>query len=134
MAIRVKTKANVIVSLDKDGLEKLFGLNDAAAETILDGFTEVVSGKAALASAASLTVGLTSIADVRGIYLRVTGAAAVVINGSNTPIQLRPGIVGPATVKAPTAKVLIEGIISSVVVTAGEDLEVSWAAWGDPIT
>lgn len=132
MAIRVKTKANLIASADKDGKDRLFGLDDGLSETVLDGFTEVVSGTAALALNGVHTVPLGSIADVRGVFLKVSGACAVSINGG-LAIQLRPGIVGPSTVKAGSAKLLLEGLVSSVVLTAGEALTASWCCWGDPI-
>lgn len=131
--MRVKTKANVKVSADTDGKDVLFALDDTGAETILDGYQEVSSGTVQVAPSSTFDIPFGGVTDARGIFVKVTGSADLVLNGSPA-LSLTPGQVSPLVV-ADSAKASIEALISSASVTNNGTaaITLTWALWGDPL-
>lgn len=132
--MRVKHKVNVVASADTDGKDKLFGLDDAAAEVVLDGFTELNSGTVQLAKDDVFDVPFAAIADGRGVFLKGTSDFTLSINGG-AAITVKRGILGPASTNiATTARMLLEASVTSIQVTASvADMSLAYAVWGDPV-
>lgn len=132
--MRVKTKANVTVTVDSAGKDKLFALDDTLAEVNLDGFKETSHGQVVLAASGTFTVPMGGISDCRGIFLKGTKDFGVSLNGL-ADLSVRRGIVGPTSgTKAASAKVLLEALLTSVAVTNGADeCTLIYVAWGDPV-
>lgn len=133
--MRVRHKANIQISDDAAAKDKLFALDDALAEEVLDGFTEQTSGTAKLlVTGGAYAIPFGPLSDARGLYLKTTGELSVSINGAAT-FNLKKGRTSPtsAGAKNDNAKMLIEAALSSVTVTPLEDAVVTYALWGDPL-
>lgn len=130
--MRVKHKANVVISDDTTGKDKLFGPDDVNAEVTLDGYQESVASIVQLEAAEEFTVPLDVLNDVQGFFLRATKDFTVAINGS-AALPVKRGITGSSNAKAATCRILFEGTVTSIVVTAEEELKLWYAAWGDPV-
>lgn len=129
--MRIRHKINLQASLDTAGRDKLFGLDDALAEVVLDGFTEVSSGTVTLAAAALFTIPFASIADVRGLFLRATNDFKLAVNGG-PQVTFRRGLATPGTGYASSCRALLEAALSGAVVEAINPLTLVYCAWGDP--
>jgi len=131
--MRVRHKVNVVVSEDKNGQNKLFAPDDALAEVIADGFTEVSSGTVSIPALGSFTIPLGGLADARGLFVKVTGDATLAINGA-APTVLKRGSTGAAGAVGATARVFMEAAVSSAVVAAGASaVTLTYVLWGDPL-
>jgi hypothetical protein len=131
--MRVRHRVNVVVFEDKEGKNKLFAPDDALAEVILDGYTEVSSGTVVLPAAGPFTVPFASIAAVRGLYLRGNGDFTLALNGA-PPFNVKRGSTGPAAAVGITAKVFLEAQVTSAVVVAGSaEMTLTYCAFGDPL-
>lgn len=130
--MRIKHKVNAVISADTAGKDKLLALDDAAAEVTLDGFQEHCAGTVSIAAAASFTVPLGGIADVRGLFLKATGDFTMSLNGGPA-ITVKRGHTGPSAAVATTARVLMEAQLTSIQVTATQALVLTHAVWGDPV-
>ena len=128
--MRIRHKINVQASLDTAGKDRLFALDDALAEVVLDGFTEVSSGTVTLAAAQVFTVPFAAIADVRGLFLRATNDFKLAVNGG-PQVTFRRGL---ATVggSAASCRALLEAARSAAAVEATNPLTLVYCVWGDP--
>ena len=134
--MRVKTKANVTITNGTNNEDTLFGPDDTAAESVLDGFQESADGKATLAAAAVLSPDFSHVDDPKGVFVRSTGDFDLVINGVG-PLPVRRGVASVTTgnsVKATYARLLLEADVTSIQITAVEDSDILWAVWGNPLT
>ena len=132
--MRVKHKANVSISLDTAGRDKLFALDDTLAEVTLDGCQEANAGTVAVAALGTLTVPFGGISVGRGFFLRSTGDFTLSVNGA-AGLPVKRGPTGAAGAVAASARVLMEAQVSSLVVTAGSAaLVLTYAVWGDPLS
>lgn len=130
--MRIRHKVNVVISDDADGKDKLLALDDVNSEVVLDGYQEHNAGKAKLAAAAVFAVPFGSVADARGVFLKSTGDFDVSVNGG-TALPVRRGVTPSGATKASVTKFFFEGMVTSVTVTAVDDLGLTFAVWGDPI-
>lgn len=131
--MRVKHKANVVISNDKDGKDRLFGLDDTMSEAILDGFTEANTGTVALLNAGTFTIPFGGVGVVRGLFLKVTGGDLKVSLNGLDQITVMRGVTGANGGRAVNAKLLLEAALSSVEVEAVGAVSVIYAVWGDPL-
>jgi len=135
--MRVRHSTPLVSSEDSEGKFALAKLPTDIGETVLDGYTGMVSGATVLDPddgeyLLPLATGL--MGDAAGVLLIAYGDADVTLNGG-APIQLRRGAreigeTGP--VRAATARMLLEADLTSVGVTpllAGT--RIVWNAWGD---
>jgi hypothetical protein len=133
--MRAKVKANVTLTQDADGKDKLFSLDDALAELTLDGFQEMAAGTALLTNGVPFTLGFGQLvgSGAQGMFLKGNGDFAMVLNGGSA-VQVKRGVVGPAgSNKAASARVLMEAAITSVVITPVADMLLTFVLWGDPV-
>jgi hypothetical protein len=132
--MRARVKANVVIQNGSTNKDVLFGPDDVAAEAVLDGFTEAVSGTVKLTANTAFTIPFGAIAQVRGLYLRVDGGdASLVLNGA-AALSLMRGATGTGGTQATSARMLLEALLSSAVLTAGiAPITLTHCAWGDPV-
>jgi hypothetical protein len=133
--MRVRTKANVIISDGADNLDCIFGPDDSTAEAQLNGFLESASGRERILNAASFTVPVANVTDARGFYIRSTGAFTLVINNhTGGPFTIQPGVEGPTVSDLATyARCMMEMALTDLVIVASADIDLIWAVWGNPI-
>jgi hypothetical protein len=132
MAIRVKHRVWVNVAEDTLMKNKLFSPDAELSEVISDGFEKTTSGRISIAASGNENLNLGDITAVKGLWLKVDGAAKIKINGSSDEIQLRlepDGVAG-----TDFAKFFIEADISSLNVANDSAVVMNgvWCVWGDP--
>lgn len=132
--MRVRHTVNPVVSEDANGRSVLFGLDEQLADAVIDGFTRVNSGVTDLSDTDVYNIPLGDVTDARGIFLRSDGGDFdVVINGSDTPLQVRRGVTGEGGALFQNCKLLIECNVATVEVTAVGDGRLTYCIWGDPV-
>lgn len=135
MALRLRHKATLILSEDKDGKNKLFAPDDTLAEVVLDGYTEQSSGNVGVLASGTFNVPFGGIADARGCFLRADNNFALTINGAAVPIQVKLGVAAAGGVLATSARVFLEAGLTSITVVAGASpIALAYVVWGDPLS
>lgn len=130
--MRIKHKVNVRIAEDTDMKDLLFGFDDTLAETVIDDYDRVVSGKLVVGPPADPVVkeeiSLGDIGAVKGLYLKADQDCLVYLNSIATPLTLaRSG-----TAATDYAKLLIEATITKVEIVspATETTTVFYCLWG----
>lgn len=131
MSIRVKYKVLLQNSEDKVGKNKLFYReDDVSQEVAIDGLDKQHSGNISVAVAATDTLSLGDLSDIRGLFLEVDADCTVRLNGSSDDILMKL----PEGVTGGKAKLFIEATITAVAVenTGAAQLNGVYCIWGDP--
>lgn len=134
--MRVRLLAGVQITDGDDNKDNIFSLDDDLAVELLDGFLEAIGGREDLLLAdGAFTIPLSSMASVKGFFLRATGDFNLAINGG-AAINVRKGYASAdtAATKGDYARVLAEMEVTSLQVTPVADCKLTWAVWGKPVT
>ena len=126
--MRVQHTVNVQIAEDADMKNLLYGPSVSLAQVVIDSYESQTGGTFTVAAGATESLKLGDVTAPRGVYLRVDNDCQVNINGLG-PIQLRRGTGATGF----TAKLFMEGEISSVAITApvGTEIHGTWCFWGD---
>lgn len=126
--MRIKHTVNVRVAEDSEMAELLFGKPDEAALVTVDSYTHVASGSLEVLADQTESLSLGDVSSVKGLFLRVDNDCLVNVNELGT-FQLRK----PSTQTGTTARLFIEGDITSVTVKApvGSNVHGVYCVWGD---
>lgn len=132
MAIRIKHRVWVHVYEDTLGKNKLFAPDAELSEVVSDGFEKQASGRISIAASGNENLVFGDITNVKGLWLKIDGAAKLKINGSSDEIQLQlepDGVDG-----TDFAKFFIEADISAVNIgnPSGSVMNCVYCVWGDP--
>jgi hypothetical protein len=135
--MRIRHKVNVIVSDDTAGKDKLFGLDDALAEVVLDGMQEVTSGQVTIDAGDTFSIPFGNVGDARGCFLKVTGDCMLDVNAEGQ-LPVRRGVTGAGSsvTYADNARVFLECGLTSLEVevdAADAAITLTYVVWGDPV-
>lgn len=126
MSLRIQIGTSVSAT---DGSTTYFSSQDSGQAQPMNGFASVSSDTFVLpATTQPLTLSLGNVQAVAGLYLEVSAAAAVTLNGEATPISLTPS--GGAT----TAKLLLMAPLASIALasaTPGVTVQGRYVVYGD---
>lgn len=128
MAIRVKHKVNVQIGETSAMKNLLFSGDDTLAEEVIDAYYRSHAGGLSVAASGTESLPTGDVSAIKGLFLKLSGEAAVTINGSDTPIQLRKAT------GASYCKLFIEADITSVSIensSSSEALAGVYCVWGD---
>ena len=129
MGIRVKHTVAVRTARDTDFKKPMWNPDPTLEEVVTDAFEKQSNGNFSIAASGTENIPFGDVAAVKGIYLEVTAACNVRLNGSLDDIVLTPNASGAV------AKLFLEAVISQVTVenTDGSAaLEGVYVIWGDP--
>ena len=129
--MRIKHDITLLVTEDTDLKDPLYGpVDETLATTQTDAYTNMASGKIAVAVDATKTVPFGDVQDVRGLYLEVDTDCQITLNeGDPIIVVLEEG--------ATVAKFLLEASLTKVEITVASDgtaLTGTYCVWGDPPT
>jgi len=126
--MRVQHTVNVQIAEDADMKNLLYGPNVSLSQVVIDAYQDQASGTFTVAGGTTESLNKGDVTSPRGVFLRVDNDCQVNINGLGN-IQLRRGTAATGF----TAKLFLEGEISSVAITApvGADVHGTWCFWGD---
>lgn len=131
--MKIRLKANVKIAEDNDEEIVLFAPDDDSAEVVLLGPQECSCGRVAIAALGTYTLPLGSVAIPSGLFIKSDGDFGLVLNGGSSLAIAREVKTASGGTKAASAKFLMEGTVSSAVITAGASaITLIFALFGDP--
>jgi hypothetical protein len=116
MTIRVKRKMWVNTSLNTDMTDLAYGPTEPTRLRQTDAHDQWDGAHFSLAIAGNVTLDLSGVDNIRGIYLQADQDITVTINGSDTPILLKKD---DATTANLVCEMMMMGVITSVYILAG---------------
>ena len=127
--MRIKHSILLAVADDADMKDQLFGpIDEILGQTVIDGYTNQVSGKIKVLPTITKAIPLGDIAAVRGIYLEVNQDCQIKINGGSA-IDIKRG----NSTTGALAKFFLEASLTQIQIVAGAtEVWGTFCVWGDP--
>lgn len=126
--MRIKHSVLLDIGDDADMKDLLFSTDETLAQTVIDGYMRMTSGKLTVAIGATESIPWGDVTAAKGLFLKVDADCSVKLNGSATAIPITRANVGTND----RAKLFVEAALTAATLTAGATaVNAVYAIWGD---